>query len=149
MSWFPHVTVAAIIEKDGRFLVVEERVDSGPTVFNQPAGHLEEGESLLQAVIRETREETSRAFTPKGVVGLYRWRVPGSGTTYLRVCLFGECSEPDTSLELDEGIVTTHWLTTTELQEQVHRLRSPMVLKCIDDYLGGHRFSLEILNDLQ
>jgi 8-oxo-dGTP pyrophosphatase MutT (NUDIX family) len=149
MSWFPHVTVAAIIEEDGRFLVVEERVDDGPTVFNQPAGHLEEGESLLEAVKRETREETARSFTPKGVVGIYRWRVPDSGVTYLRVCLFGACSEPDSILELDEGIEKTHWLTQTQLQEQAHRLRSPMVLECIDDYLAGNRFPLEILRDLR
>jgi 8-oxo-dGTP pyrophosphatase MutT (NUDIX family) len=149
MSWLPHVTVAAVIENNGRFLVVEERVDHGPTVFNQPAGHLEEGESLLEAVMRETREETARSFTPKGVVGIYRWRVPDSGVTYLRVCLFGECSEPDFTLKLDQGIEKTHWLTKKQLQEQAHRLRSPMVLECIDDYLTGNRFPLGILRDLR
>ena len=86
MSWAPHTTVAALIERDGRFLMVEESPDGGPTVFNQPAGHLEPGESLTQAVIRETREETGWGFIPHALIGIYRWQVPENGRTYLRFC---------------------------------------------------------------
>ncbi len=144
MQWPPHITVAAVIERQDRFLVVEEETDEG-RVFNQPAGHWEPGESLIDAVIRETREETAWRFRPLGVVGIYQWRVPRTGTTYLRFCFHGEVDEPRVERPLDTGILRAVWLSRQDLERE-QRLRSPMVLRCIDDYLAGHRFPLEILH---
>ena len=141
------VTVAAIIERDGRFLVVEE-VSGGHTVFNQPAGHLEPGESLLDAVVRETVEETGHRFVPGSVVGVYLWQSPEAGTTFLRVTFCGACEAPNGPVELDDGIVAAHWLTRAQLLGRASELRSPMVLRCIDDYLAGRRYPLECLTHL-
>jgi 8-oxo-dGTP pyrophosphatase MutT (NUDIX family) len=146
MSWNPHVTVAAVIERNGRFLIVEE-VSNGQLVYNQPAGHLDEGESLITAAVRETLEETAWSFTPDALVGIYRWRNPGSNNTYLRVCFTGQCTTHDPNQTLDEGIVRALWLSRAELCAS-GRLRSPMVLRCIDDYLAGSRYPLSLLSDL-
>ena len=143
----PHLTVAAVIEQDGRFLLVEERIDGNP-VLNQPAGHLENGESLLDAVIRETREETSRDFMPSGLVGVYRWSRPGDGMTYVRFCFAGQCGEPHAEYRLDEGIEATLWLSPTEIRRQGRRLRSPLVLACIEDYLAGASHPLDLIRDI-
>lgn len=141
------VTVAAIIEQDGRFLMVEERSGSS-LVLNQPAGHLEHGESLLAAVAREALEETAHHFEPTHIVGFYLWRSDESGVTYLRVAFCGE-SGPMADVEtLDEGIVGVHWLTRAQLLSRQQQLRSPMVLRCIDDYLRGHRHPLDCLHYL-
>ncbi len=149
MTWKPNVTVAAVIERDGKFLLVEENQGLSQTVFNQPAGHLDEGESLLNATLRETLEETSHSFTPSAIVGIYRWIEPKSATTYLRVCFTGEISAHDPSLELDDDIIAAHWLTLEEIDRLSPRLRSPLVRRCIDDYLAGRRYPLTLLTDME
>ena len=141
------VTVAAIIERDGRFLTVEE-LAGGQVVLNQPAGHLEVGESLLEAVVRETREETGHSFVPSSLVGIYLWQSAEAGTTFLRVTFCGPAESPAGAVELDEGILSVHWLTRGQLLHRESALRSPMVLRCIDDYLAGHRYPLSCLTHL-
>lgn len=147
MVWKPHVTVAAVAVQDGRYLLVEEEV-AGRHVLNQPAGHLEPGETLLEAVIREAREETTRDFTPHAVLGVYRWANPKSQQTFLRVCFAGEVSEPVPGRPLDPAIRTTVWLHPDALHQDPGRLRSPMVLQGIEDHRAGSRFPLELLRDL-
>lgn len=144
--WTPRVTVAAVIEDQGRFLMVEEATEDGP-VFNQPAGHLEDDETLLDAVVREVREETAWGFDPKGLTGTYRWRMADSGRTYLRFCFHGGCLDHDPHQSLDDGILGARWLTREQLIES-DRLRSPMVLTCLNDYLSGRSFSLDLLQDV-
>lgn len=145
--WTPHLTVAAIIEREGRFLMVEEN-DNGRIVLNQPAGHVEEHESLAEAVVRETLEESGRHFTPEAIVGLYRWRSPFNHLTYLRVAYCGGCSERNRDISLDADIITTHWLSYNELKENAARLRSPLVMRCVDDYLAVQRLPLDLINEL-
>jgi len=147
MTWKPHVTVAAVLERDGRFLFVEERV-RGHVVINQPAGHLDEGESLLEAVRRETLEETGWRMEPTALVGLYQYRGRESGTTFLRVCFAGRLLEEDPDRELDAGILRTLWLEPGELERLNGRLRSPMVKRCLTDYLEGERHPLELIQRL-
>jgi len=147
MTWKPNVTVACVAEREGRFLLVEER-EAGRAVLNQPAGHLEEGESLLEAAVRETREETGHDFRPTALVGLYRWVHPASGLTFLRAAFTGELGEPVPGTTLDPDIVATHWLDREALLGSALALRSPLVLRCIDDYLAGRRYPLELLTDL-
>jgi len=145
--WAPDVTVAAICEQDGRFLLVKERAkSSNKIVYNQPAGHIEEGESIIEAVMRETREETCRHFTPQSLIGLYRLPIE-NGKTYIRYTFFGSISDIDTSLTLDPDIISTHWMTHDEICKH-EALRSPLVLKCIDDYLSGEQYPLSILREL-
>ncbi|HEU4623311.1 MAG TPA: NUDIX hydrolase [Steroidobacteraceae bacterium] len=138
----PDVTVAAVSERGGRFLVVEERINQR-LVFNQPAGHVEPGETLLEAVIREVREETAWLFEPVHMLGAYLWRNPSNGRSTLRFAFTGTVSDHRASQPLDRGIVTTHWLSRAELLEREPRLRSPLVLRCVDDYLGGKRLPLD------
>lgn len=145
--WTPHLTVAAIVERDDRFLIVEEK-DDGRVVLNQPAGHVEEHESLADAVIRETLEETGRHFIPEAITGLYRWRNPLNLNTYLRVAFCGQCSARDSDISLDTDIITTHWLSYGELQDKSAMLRSPLMMCCIDDYLAGQRLALNLINEL-
>lgn len=147
MEFKPHVTVSAVTERDDRFLVVEEEIH-GRRVINNPAGHLEDGETLVEAVIRETVEETGCAFEPEAVTGIYLWRKPGRDKTFLRVNFFGHCREHDASRELDDGIIAAHWMTREELAAQPDRLRSPLVLRCIDDYLDGRRYPLDVLTHM-
>ena len=145
--WAPDVTVAAICEENGRFLLVEERAKSSQQiVFNQPAGHIEKGETIIDAVIRETLEETCRHFTPQALIGLYRLPLE-SGKTYIRYTFCGSISEIDPNAQLDPDIIDTHWLTLDELRAH-QALRSPLVLKCIEDYLDNKRYSLDILCEL-
>lgn len=142
----PRVTVASVVERDGRFLVVEERPETGSDlVINQPAGHVEHGESLLEAAIRETFEETAWHFTPEFLVGIYLWAHPSGKSCYLRVCFGGSAGEHEPDRPLDEGIERAVWLTREELQAQSERLRSPLVLGAIDDYLAGERYPLGVL----
>jgi 8-oxo-dGTP pyrophosphatase MutT (NUDIX family) len=148
MSQGIDVTVAAIIEQEGKFLVVEERSKSGRLVLNQPAGHLEQGESLVDAVVRESFEETGHRFTPSHLVGFYLWRNEAGNNTYLRVAFCGSALPPPGAAELDDGIVATHWLTRSQLLSRQSQLRSPMVMRCIDDYLAGRRYPLDCLNHL-
>jgi len=147
MVWKPHVTVAAIIEDDSRFLLVQERI-SGKSVYNQPAGHLEDGETLIDAVIRETREETAREFQPESLIGIYQWRHPEKGKTFIRVAFSGKTLQHDSDSELDACIEGTLWLTPDEIRKRHDRLRSPMVLRSVEDYLAGFRYPLTLLSDL-
>ena len=146
MVWTPDLTVAAVIEREGKFLLVEESV-SDALVINQPAGHVEPGESLLEAVVRETREESAWRFRPEALVGVYLWGDHG-GPTFLRVAFCGSCEDHDPRQALDEGIVRTLWLTRDQVLAKEDQLRSPMVQRCIDDYLGGDRYSLDALKHL-
>lgn len=142
--WRPSVTVAAVIERDGRFLLVEERSE-GRLVLNQPAGHLDPGESLAAACAREVMEETAHRFEPAALVGIYRWHYAARDVTFLRFCfcgtVLGEEKRP-----LDKEIVRLHWLTAAEMRERAARHRSPLVQQCVDDYLAGRRFPLEVLS---
>jgi 8-oxo-dGTP pyrophosphatase MutT (NUDIX family) len=147
MIWKPHVTVAAIAEKDDKFLMVEERVD-GQLVYNQPAGHLDSGESLVEAVIRETFEETAWTFQPEALVGIQLWRHPVHSESYLRFSFCGSCDEHHDNQTLDHGIEQALWLSRDELVGNDRRLRSPMVLRSIDEYLEGRRYSLDILEHI-
>ncbi len=142
--WKPSVTVAAVVEHNGRFLFVEEEAD-GLVVINQPAGHLDPNESLLHAVSREVLEETRYRFTPKALVGIYLWPHETKDITYLRIAFTGEITGEDTGRELDVGILRPLWLTLEELQQQAKRHRSVMVARCVDDYCAGKRFPLELL----
>jgi 8-oxo-dGTP pyrophosphatase MutT (NUDIX family) len=141
------ITVAALIERNDRFLLVEEHA-GGRAVFNQPAGHLEPGETLTEAVVRETREETGYRFEPTAVLGLYHWYSQKDDLTLLRVAFCGEASAPDADPMLDEVIIATHWLSREQVLAREPRLRSPMVLRCIDDYRMGTRFPLSCLAEL-
>lgn len=141
MTWRPDLTVAAIVLRDERFLIVEERI-AHRVVFNQPAGHVEDGESILQAAIRETLEETAWTFRPQHLVGTYLWRSPSNGRTTLRFAIAGEALAHDPQRRLDHGIIAAHWRTRAELAAEPERLRSPLVLQCIDDFLAGRRYDL-------
>jgi 8-oxo-dGTP pyrophosphatase MutT (NUDIX family) len=143
----PDITVAAVTETNGRFLVVEERINRR-LVFNQPAGHVERGETLLEAVVREVREETAWGFTPQALVGVYIWRNPSSGRGYMRFAFAGSVRDHDANQALDRGIVGAHWLSQAELQQRQSQLRSPLVMRCIEDYLGGTRLPLETVAQL-
>jgi len=143
MVWKPDVTVAALIERDGRFLVVEERI-GGRIVINQPAGHVEDGETLESAVRRETLEETAWHFTPQALLGLYLWR-SSRGRSTLRIAFVGAVDGFESERRLDPPVLRTHWLSRAELTERGAQLRTPLVLRCIDDYLAGQRLSLGAL----
>lgn len=143
MTWKPHATVAAIVEREGKFLIVEEAVQ-GEIVYNQPAGHLDPNESLIEAVIRETREETAWLFKPEALLGIYLWPQPKTQRTFLRFAFCGSCSDHQPEQALDDGILRTLWLSKEELQHN-KKLRSPMVIQNIEDYLSGKRYPLEIL----
>ena len=147
MVWKPHVTVAAVIERDGRFLLVEEETESGLR-FNQPAGHLECRESLIDAVRRETLEETAYHFEPKALVGIYNWRNEARDMTYLRFAFTGEITGHDPDQPLDDGIVAAHWLTLADIESRRAEHRSLMVMRCIDDWRSGRRFPLELIAHL-
>lgn len=147
MPLTPELTVAAIVADGGRFLVVEERV-KGRTVINQPAGHVEPGETLLAAVVRETREETARPFTVEAVVGIYWYEPPEGGNPFLRVAFAGRCGPAVPGQPLDDGILQATWLSRDELAARGDALRSPMVLRGIDDYLAGRRLDAAAINAL-
>ncbi len=163
--WKPHVVVAALIEQDGRFLMVEETTDEG-VQYNQPAGHLEANESLIQAVVREALEETAHQFVPEALLGIYRWRAPphpyhlplGEGDiaslrdtqprrdrVYLRFAFTGRVSGFDPALPLDAGILRALWMTPAEIDALKPQHRSPLVAQCIADYQAGRRYPLDVL----
>lgn len=146
--WKPSVTVAAIIEREGRYLLVEEETPEGLRL-NNPAGHLDPGESPEQGVAREALEETAFMFQPTALVGLYLSRfqrlATGEDITYLRLAYCGELGDFDADRPLDSGIVRTLWMTPDELRASADRHRSPLVLQCIEDHLAGQRYPMELV----
>lgn len=144
MQWQPHITVATVIEDDGRFLFVEE-VKAGRLVLNQPAGHLEANESLREAALRETLEETGWDVELTALLGIYLYTAPSNGVTYQRVCFSARPVRHDAERELDNDISGITWLTRDELATQPERWRSELVLQCVDDYLAGISGPLELL----
>ena len=143
--WRPSVTVAAVIERGGRFLLVEEEVD-GRRVLNQPAGHLDPDESLVAACRREVLEETAHRFAPRALIGIYRWHFAPKDVTFLRFCFCGDLEGVEEGRELDRGIVAARWLSLEELRESKAQHRSPLVERCVRDFLAGRRFPLELFS---
>ena len=144
----PALTVAAIVEDNGRFLLVEEEI-RGNLVINQPAGHVEANETLIEAVKRETLEETAWQFEPRAITGIYIWQHPDRESTTLRVAFCGQLITHDTHRDLDEGIVRTLWLSRREIEERSRSLRSPMVMRSITDYLAGTRYPVRMFQHLE
>lgn len=144
MVWKPHVTVAAVIEKDGHFLLVEETTARG-LAFNQPAGHLEEGEDLISAVKREVWEETAWQFEPESLIATQLWRRNPRMPSFVRFCFSGTVNNHNPEQPLDDGIIDTHWLSRNEIYAKRQQLRSPLVLTTVDEFLKGHRYPLTIL----
>lgn len=147
MQWKPRATVAAIVEDNGRFLLVEEETERGNR-FNQPAGHLEDNEGLIEAVIRETLEETAYAFKPEALLGIYHWKHEHNDTTYLRFAYIGSVSNHQPHLALDKGIIRTVWMTAEEIRSHAKLMRSAQVITCIEDYLSGQNFPLSVVTHL-
>lgn len=148
MTLNPHVTVATITQQAGRFLMVEEDV-RGTLVINNPAGHLEENESFVNAVCRETLEETGWEFEPEAITGNYLWKNLSLETTFLRIAFCGRSIHHHPDRPLDQEIVGPRWYTRAELADGILNLRSPLVTRCIDDFLAGRRFPLELLTCLE
>ncbi len=143
--WKPHTTVASICERDGKYLLVKENVD-GRIVYNQPAGHLDSGETLIEAVIRETLEETCYQFTPQSLQGVYRFLPnPTKDKTYLRFLFSGDVGERVEG-ELDQGIIAAEWLSYEDVLACRAQHRSPMVLQCIEDFRNGPGFPLDVIS---
>jgi len=147
--WKPNATVAAVVEHDGRFLLVEEETSDGIRL-NQPAGHLDPGETPQDGAIRETLEETARVFAPTALLGIYmvggpRTLVSSEAVTYLRFAFIGKVGPAEPGRALDDGILRTLWLTADELRARSGEHRSPLVMKCVEDYLAGRRYPLELL----
>ncbi len=144
MVWKPHVTVAAVIEKNNSFLLVEEHTNNG-IAFNQPAGHLENGESIITAVSREVNEETAWQFEAESIIAIQLWRKTSDYPSFLRVCFAGKVHSHNPEQKLDDDIIATHWLTRDQIFDKQSQLRSPLVLKTIDVYLKGQRYPLSLL----
>ncbi len=146
LRWKPSVTVAAVIEREGRFLLVEEQTPEGLRL-NNPAGHLDPGESPAEGCAREALEETAHRFTPTALVGIYLSRMQrastGEDVTYLRLAFCGELGPQEAGRALDTGIVRTVWMTPEEVRASAARHRSPLLVRCMEDYLAGHRLPLE------
>lgn len=142
--WKPNVTVAALIERNGAFLLVEEETDDGIR-FNQPAGHLDAGESLVAACAREALEETAWRFTPTALVGVYQWPRPQGDITYLRFAFAGELGAHESERQLDEGILRAVWMTPEEIEATRPRHRSPLIWQCVQDWQAGRRFPLDLI----
>ena len=146
-QWKPNTTVAAIIEQNGKFLLVEEQTDRGNR-YNQPAGHLEDSETLIQAVIRETMEEAAYEFAPEFLLGIYHWKHTHNDTTYLRFAFIGKLGVHYPMQELDDGIVQAVWMSIDEMREKASLMRSPQVLMCVEDFLAGKRYPLQVVTHL-
>ncbi|HKO87294.1 MAG TPA: NUDIX hydrolase [Burkholderiales bacterium] len=143
--WKPNVVVAAVAERDGKFLLVEEEVHDGRLVFNQPAGHWDPGETLVEACVRETLEETAHAFRPTALLGVFSWTLPDSDKTYLRFAFCGEVGERDPARKLDKEIRQALWLSLDEIRACRERHRSPLLMLSIERYLGGVRYPLDLI----
>jgi len=144
MVWKPHVTVAAIIEQEGRFLLVEETTETG-IMFNQPAGHLEPGEDLITAVQREVWEETAWKFEPEALVAIQLWRRTPEQPSFVRFCFCGQAHSHNPSQKLDADILATHWLTQQDIATRQSQWRSPLVMESVNQYLRGQRYPLSLL----
>jgi 8-oxo-dGTP pyrophosphatase MutT (NUDIX family) len=144
MVWKPHVTVAAVIERNGQFLLVEETTDQG-IAFNQPAGHLEAGEDLISAIKREVWEETAWQFEPESLVAIQLWRKTPDCPSFVRFCFTGTVHDHAPDQLLDTGIIKTHWLDRDEILTKQNQLRSPLVLICVDEYFKSQRYPLTLL----
>lgn len=145
MPLYPRVTLAAVIQRDDKFLLVEEKDQNGLTIFNQPAGHLEHGESVLDGIKREVLEETGWPFTPKGLLGMYRSHIPEQQKTYIRVGFHGEINDTVSRADLDPDIIATHWKSFEEIKQLP--LRDAIVVRCIEDHLAGNHYPLTLLRD--
>ncbi|MBP6058329.1 MAG: NUDIX hydrolase [Nitrosomonas sp.] len=146
MIWKPNVTVAAVIEQDGKYLLVEEEPEAGCGLFlNQPAGHLDPGESIIQGAIRETLEETAYTFVPEYLLGIYQWHSHRVDTTYIRFAFCGRVTHHDPERVLDDGILRAAWFDLDKIRQRIQRHRSPLVMQCIQDHIAGKRYSLELL----
>lgn len=146
MIWKPNVTVATVVEQDGKYLLVEEEPEAGAGLFlNQPAGHLDPGESIIQGAIRETLEETAYTFVPEYVLGIYQWHSHRVDTTYLRFAFGGHVTHHDSERVLDTGILRADWFSLDEINRMIQRHRSPLVMQCIQDHMAGKRYPLELL----
>jgi len=144
MIWTPHATVATIVEKDGKFLFVEEIAD-GQRVLNQPAGHVDEREPILQAALRETLEETGWEVEITELVGIYTYTAPHNQVTYYRFCYAANPVRAVPGAELDQDIIGPVWLSPEELLARKDQWRSPLIMKCLQDYLNGRRFPLDLV----
>ncbi len=146
-SPLPHITVCAVLKRSGKFLMVEELSSQNERVFNQPSGHVDKRENAIDAVKRETFEETRWRFSPTAIVGIYFYHSERSDVTYQRICFTGDLIAEDSSAKLDPVIIQPHWLTRDEIIKRQDQLRSPLVLKCIDDFLDGVRYPLELISN--
>lgn len=144
-NWIPHVTVATIVEKDNKFLIVEEFLH-GKKTLNQPAGHLDQGETLIQAAIRETQEESGWHVEISHMIELAQWTSPNSDTHFLRACFAGKPIKHFPKQKLDDGIIRALWMSRDELQQNSYRLRSPLVLEHIDHYIAGKKYDLDFFS---
>jgi NADH pyrophosphatase NudC (nudix superfamily) len=144
-NWIPHVTVATIIEKNNKFLMVEEALH-GKKLLNQPAGHLDQGETLVQAAIRETQEESGWQVEITHMVEFAQWTSPNSDTHFLRACFAGKAIQHFPKQQLDDGIIRALWMSRDEVKENIHRLRSPLVLNHIDHYIAGKKYDLDFFS---
>ncbi len=148
MSWHPHLTVACIVEHQNKFLFVEEYA-LGKVVLNQPAGHLEADETLAQATIRETLEESGYQIQVKGLVGYYSHKSPINNESYYRMCFYGALVSEEANTELDVDIIQALWLSFDEFKAREHQIRTPMVKICLDDYLAGKRFPVDFIHEIK
>jgi 8-oxo-dGTP pyrophosphatase MutT (NUDIX family) len=146
--WKPSVTVAAVMQRAGRFCVVEEEVD-GRLVLNQPAGHWERGETLAAACAREALEETAHPFRPTHLLGVYRWHLAAKDVTFLRFAFLGEVADAEAGRSLDKEIRQVLWLTPEEIRAAAPRHRSPLVMACVEDALAGRRYPLDLLRHFE
>ena len=147
-QWLAHTTVAAVVQNGNEFLMVREQPDGKDDVYNQPAGHLEDNETLLNAVIRETLEETGHHIQPVYLIGVYHWKSPNDGTTFIRYAYACELVSTDILDDIDPDIIGVHWVSADDILQQKIPVRSPLVQRCLQDYLDGQCFPLEIVNHL-
>lgn len=143
-SFEPHITVATLVEDGGRFLLVHEE-DKGRQVYNQPAGHVEHGEQLIQAAFRETLEETAWTVNITGLLGFYVYQPRAGAGVFYRSCFIAEPLRHDPEQRLDDGIIEAVWLTPEEIAARRNEHRSPLVQRCLDDYLSGRRLPLDVI----